>query len=314
MRSASYLSRLVETGGKRRILLPPRLLFRPESSMADRVFSERIPTEATVADQDFSMRESNLTSSMTRPATSRKEASRSNTQLPTNQAPESLPQASSTTSNVATQMTRPLHHPQNAAPEITLPAQSAGPRSLSTERLNREPAARSARFENEGTKPTMSMVSAHNPLTPPKTIILGERRGVVDDKTAVTDTTVVPERKPYRQRMAPIELDDLIATDPVRKNSRREPPLETYAANDADRTRRVTLNPPPPPVSDTRKYRPENHERLRSHKAPALHIGTLEVRITPPPAPLMAAPQMPSKPRPAAPLAQGFRSFGLIQG
>jgi hypothetical protein len=58
-----------------------------------------------------------------------------------------------------------------------------------------------------------------------------------------------------------------------------------------------------------RAVRQPSHESAAA-RAPSVTIGTLEVRVTAPPAPVPAPRRAPS---PSAPLARGFRAFGLRQ-
>jgi hypothetical protein len=79
----------------------------------------------------------------------------------------------------------------------------------------------------------------------------------------------------------------------------------------------ITLVPPAPSERFASANRPENRREAAVDEGPAVRIGTLEVRINPPPPP--AVPQSPivrstSAPRPVVSLARGFGSFGLVQG
>ncbi len=79
----------------------------------------------------------------------------------------------------------------------------------------------------------------------------------------------------------------------------------------------VVLVPPAPSERVASANRPENRGEAAVGAGPAVRIGTLEVRINPPPPP--AVPQSPSArsrlaSRPVVSLARGFGSFGLVQG
>jgi hypothetical protein len=67
-----------------------------------------------------------------------------------------------------------------------------------------------------------------------------------------------------------------------------------------------------PAAAFTRPVRPVRDSTAES--LGGVHIGHLEVRIIPPPAPQTRPPMRRTSPhRPSAPLARGFRSFGLAQ-
>jgi len=79
----------------------------------------------------------------------------------------------------------------------------------------------------------------------------------------------------------------------------------------------VALVPPPPSERFASANGPENRREAAVGDGPAVRIGTLEVRINPPPP--VAIPQSPiarslQAPRPVVSLARGFGSFGLVQG
>lgn len=97
------------------------------------------------------------------------------------------------------------------------------------------------------------------------------------------------------------------STTPVTP-ARQAPSSPPLPAPSAAPPARVELAPPPPRSPD----RPVQ-ERAAAGSS-GVHIGHLEVRIVPPPAPPARPLARRAAPRPApAPLARGFRSFGLAQ-
>ncbi|WNG35775.1 hypothetical protein F0U61_20430 [Archangium violaceum] len=94
----------------------------------------------------------------------------------------------------------------------------------------------------------------------------------------------------------------------------RPPPQE---ARPAPAVERPALSPAPssPRASEPSRAAPSRAEPSRAAPSHSVHIGTLEVRIEPPPSlPQRPAPAPRTAPGPRAPLARGFTSsFGLKQ-
>ena len=85
------------------------------------------------------------------------------------------------------------------------------------------------------------------------------------------------------------------------------------SGSEAAHSHRIFLTPAAPVIPEKSTRRSENREKRGSDSSPAIHIGTLEVRISPPEVPRVIS-KTASGPRPIVPLARGFRSFGLAQG
>jgi hypothetical protein len=142
---------------------------------------------------------------------------------------------------------------------------------------------------------------AHNNLLMSKDT---ERIGIV------RSTSVIPKQELGRQAMAPTE--DTAAL--IQEGVQQKQTSSVGSASEAVHPHRIFLTPPAPAMPEKSTHQSEKREQRDSDSSPAIHIGTLEVRINPPKPPRKVVSSTTSSPRGVAPLAQGFRSFGLAQG
>jgi hypothetical protein len=114
--------------------------------------------------------------------------------------------------------------------------------------------------------------------------------------------SMAPEEAPRPQ--APTAVASELSAPPVQKITQR--PLKLQPAQNL------------PPLAAEIPEASRKRAPIGGEPEPAVHIGSLEVRIVMPPQPLVQAPQKPVPAPPAAAhseiaLARGFGSFGLTQ-
>ncbi|WP_139176907.1 hypothetical protein [Nitrosospira multiformis] len=100
----------------------------------------------------------------------------------------------------------------------------------------------------------------------------------------------------------------------IQEGVQRKQTSSVSSASKAAHPHRILLTPPASAMSEKSAHQSEKREQRDSNSSPAIHIGTLEVRINPPKPPRKVISSTTSSPRGVVPLAQGFRSFGLAQG
>jgi hypothetical protein len=137
-----------------------------------------------------------------------------------------------------------------------------------------------------------------------------EQTRIVHSQPAVPQ--VVPRREPQKQATTVIE-DGGRATASIQEDARKKQPSSMSSGSETAHSR-IFLTPSVPATSERSAHRAEKREKSGSDSSPAIHIGTLEVRVNPAAIPQRIISRNASAPRPVAPLAQGFRSFGLAQG
>ena len=292
MQPISYLSRLAEGGGNRRFLTPPRVLFRPVlpanpglSEIESVIGSSQPPTITPTADRTVS-RKSSQTASIT--------------------VQDSSASALPTMFNVI-QVKQSLHHAMDTESAIMRPTRFIGPQPRRTNVLNLEPAPVATGIINEVNRP--STRPARN--SAPDSII--DKTLDAEQARIVHSRPVVPRREPQRQATTVIEEWGRTAAS-IQEDARKKQKPSMSSGNETDHSHRIFLTPLVPVTSERSAHRAEKREKSGSGSSPAIHIGTLEVRVNPVAIPQRIISRNASAPRPVAPLAQGFRSFGLAQG
>jgi hypothetical protein len=306
----SYLSRLAGDGGKRAFLNPPRVLFRPvlpanlSPAEIERTASWPGQTPSIrVADQgapmkpgpDASIKLSGLPASASQPVVF-DQASHLLIQQP---SPISqLPERESN----SVRMEQLPYNPKGAETATISSSRSVSRHSPGTDSPDLEPAPIAIGILNEVNKSSTLSAQASDSMTD-KTIRI-EQTGIVDRGP------VVPKRESRRRAMTAgqdtVEL--------IQESARQKQMYSMSSANEAVQPHRIFLTPPAPVVPEKSAQRSEKREQRDPDSSPVIHIGTLEVRINPPEPPRKVISSTTSSPPGVAPLAQGFRSFGLTQG
>jgi hypothetical protein len=310
----SYLSRLAEGGGDRRFLTPPRVLFRPVLP-SNAGFSEiepvigSSPTTTRNADRMVSMKSSQTGSAkvLDSSASALPVVFSTTPQLLMAQSPAQVPPLTDEAPD-GTQVKQSLHHAMDTGSAIMRPTRSIGPQPRRTNFLNLEPAPGATEIIKEVNRPSTRTAE-------------DSALDSIIDKTMDTEQTritpsqpVVPGRGPQRQATAVIENGGRPAAS-IQEDAGTKQRSSMSSGSETGHSRRIFLTPTPiPAASERATHRPEKREKAGSGSSPAIHIGTLEVRISPPEMPQRTVPKKSSVLHPTSPLAQGFRSFGLAQG
>jgi hypothetical protein len=316
MQPISYLSRLAEGGGNRRFLTPPRVLFRPVlpanpglSEIESVIGSSQSPTATPTADRTVSMKSSQTASTRVQDssASALQPVVLSTTpQLLMTQTPAQVPLLPDEAPNVM-QVKQSLHHATDTESAIMRPTRSIGPQPRRTNLLNLEPAPFPTGIVNEVNRPSTRAARA-------------SALDSIIDKTMDTEQTgiapnqpVVPRREPQRQATV-IEDGGRVAAS-IQEDARKKQRSSMSSGRETGHSRRIFLMPSSVLAPSERStHRAEKREKAGPDSSPAIHIGTLEVRISPPEMPQRTVPKKSSVLHPISPLAQGFRSFGLAQG
>ena len=313
MGSVSYLSRLVGDGGKRGILIPPRVLFRPVlptnpglTEIESDIGSSEPRMITPLANGMVSMKSGpptpikipDLSASASQPAMSRPPPQRL-----TVQTPAQVPQLSDGASNFI-QMERSLHHAPNTGSASMLSPRYAGRQPSRTNPSNLEPVPAATGIVNEVTRSSTRPARASDSMID-KTMDTGQT-GIAHSRP------VVPRRESRRQAMTAIEDGDHVAAL-IQEGVQQKQTSSVSSGSEAAHSHRIFLTPAAPVIPEKSTRRSENREKRGFDSSPAIHIGTLEIRISPPEVPRVIS-KTASGPRPIVPLARGFRSFGLAQG
>ena len=299
IRRGSYLSRIagvgVATGPS---LAPSRLLFRPGAQVSDELASDGFRTSQREVISGASPT-GDAPEGRTRQARASAEtalaenAPRESVQHRLHPAPsEHLPEAESATFVKPRESTRPMRHASGAKP-VTSAADLSPARpplmEFATAKSQPGPAQEQAAAASLGRIPQAPKRLADDPPTAPERNPVDgtERRRATESPQAnQTDSTVESAKLPEaRLPQRPSEMLPTVLT----------PPLPAAGG----------------PVPHTRPST-EKRSHDRGETGPHVRIGTLEVRITPPPAAPLPRRAAPVPPQSA--LARGFRSFGLTQG
>lgn len=313
MRPVSYLSRLAEDGGNRRFLTPPRILFRPVfptnpglSEIESVIGSSQPPMTTPTANRTVSMKSSQAASTKVQDSSAsalQPVVFSTTPQLLMTQTPTQVPQLPDETSN-SIHVKQSLHHAMDTESAIMRSTRSIGPQPPRTNLLNLEPAPVATGIVNEVNRPSTRPARA-------------SASDSIIDKTIDTEQTgiarsrlVVPRKESRKQAMTAIE--DTAAL--IQEGVQQKQTSSASSASDAAHSHRIFLTSSVPATSERSAHRAEKREKSGSDSSPAIHIGTLEVRINPPEMSQRIIPKKSSVLHPAAPLAQGFRSFGLAQG
>jgi len=313
MGPVSYLSRLIGDGGKREILTPPRVLFRPVlptnpglTEIESEIGSSEPRMITPLANGMVSMKSGpptpinipDLSASRSQPA-----MSRPTPQPLTVQTPAQVPQLSDGASNFM-QVGRSLQRAPNAQSASMLSPRSVGRQLIQINPSNPEPAPVAAGIVDEVSRQSTRPARAADSIID-KTMNTGQT-GMAHSRS------VVSRRESRRQATTAIEDGDHVAAS-IQKDIRHKQPSNMSLRSEAAHSHRIFLTPPAPAIPEKSTHRSDKREQRGSDSSPAIHIGTLEVRISPPEVPRVI-PKTASGPRPTVPLARGFRSFGLAQG
>ncbi len=316
MRPVSYLSRLAEDGGNRRFLTPPRILFRPVfptnpglSEIESVIGSSQPPMTTPTANRTVSMKSSQATSTKVQDSSAsalQPVVFSTTPQLLMTQTPTQVPQLPDETSNPI-HVKQSLHHAMDTESAIMRSTRSIGPQPRRTNLLNLEPAPVATGIVNEVNRPSTrpARASASDSIID-KTMDAEQTR-------IVHSQPVVPRREPQRQAIALIENGGRAAAS-IQEDARKTQPSNMRSGSETAHSHRIFLTPSVSATSERSAHRAEKREKSGSDSSTAIHIGTLEVRINPPEMSQRIIPKKSSVLHPAAPLAQGFRSFGLAQG
>ena len=305
----SYLSRLAGDGGKRAFLNPPRVLFRPVLPInlgftaIERTTSwpEQAPS-IRVADQVVPMKPS-LDASI---------------KLPGLPASASQPVVFDQASHLLIQQPSPVSQlPERVSNPVRMEQLPYNPRDAETAIMSLpQSVSRQSRINSPNLEPAPVAIGILNEVNRSSTRSAPASDSMIDKTIGAeqmgTDyyRSVVPRQGLRRQAMTAIEDTAALIEEGVQQK-------QTYSmssASEAAQSHRIFLTPPAPVMPEKSTQRSEKRKQRASDSSPAIHIGTLEVRINPPEPPRKVISSTISAPRSVAPLAQGFRSFGLAQG
>ena len=316
MRPVSYLSRLAEDGGDRRFLTPPRILFRPVfptnpglSEIESVIGSSQPPMTTPTANRTVSMKSSQAASTKVQDSSAsalQPVVFSTTPQLLMTQTPTQVPQLPDETSN-SIHVKQSLHHAMDTESAIMRSTRSIGPQPRRTNLPNLEPAPVATGIVNEVNRPSMRPAQA------------SALDSIIDKTMDAEQTRIIPASQLCQDRSRrgkqPLLLRMGVELLP---RYRRIPNKATVKHELGERNSSLPPYFPDatsvPATSERSAHRAEKREKSGSDSSPAIHIGTLEVRINPPEMSERIIPKKSSVLHPTSPLAQGFRSFGLAQG
>jgi len=301
-KQVSYLSRLVEGAGKARPLAPPRVLFRPVVPMFERGFME-MESEAPATHAPESGRAREFASEPAR----------------TPSAVPEMPVATLKTSPID-QLTENRETSSDALPSVPDAGRSSMAPMAKINRTHANPAA-SSTPNTAVVKRAPFPVIADGGLGPApianaemKTPRPNSHR---DGRESMELATLDPRENSRRESIDPRAAHDVHDAGERPRKNRQSPRSESQSSNRLEAEGRSVLVPPPPSPPRASTSSASSRREQSADRGSAVRIGSLQVRISPPPAP--AAPQQKlaragSAPRQMASLARGFGSFGLVQG